>query len=303
MLKENTADVIIVGGGPAGLSCAMLLGRSCRKVMVFDSGEPRNKQAKKMHGFLSRDGENPLIFLDKARKELKKYHVRFIRKKIINVSKAGNIFKAVSSDGNTFFSKKILLATGLSDILPDIEGIRDFYGKSVFHCPYCDGWEFRDQPWVVIAKGRNAAVELALRFKSWTNDITLLSSYVKDMRKGDLDILIKNEVRIEKGRIKKLKGSNGKLQAVILNNGKTIPAKALFFSTGHTQQSGIANQLGCKCNRKGLIRVDKLQQTNVPGLYVAGDTAWDMQMVIIAAAEGAKAGIAINSALNLESRK
>jgi thioredoxin reductase len=300
-MEDRTADVIIVGGGPAGLSCAMVLGRSCRKVFVFDTGNPRNKNAHKMHGFLSRDGDDPAGFLAKARKELTQYNVTLIDKEVTRGEKAGGLFK-ITASGNVYFSKKVLLATGLRDHLPAIQNIEKFYGKSVFHCPYCDGWEFRDQPWLVFALGRKAAVEVSLRLRTWTSKITLLAAHTHALTKKEKERLKSNGIKISDQEAVELKGRDGYLEKVILKNGDEIPAKAMLFSVGQEQQSDLAKQLKCNCTPMGRITFNKLQQTNVEGLYVAGDMAWDMQLVIIAAAEGAKAAVAINTALNKETR-
>ena len=302
-MRELTSDVIIVGGGPAGLSCALILGRSARKVLLFDSGQQRNRRSLAMNGFISRDGEDPAVFLSIARKELSKYDVTIIRRKVVTARKLGSIFSVTTADGEEYFAKKLLLATGLRDKLPPLKNFMQFYGKSAFHCPYCDAWEFRDLPWVVYAAGRGGAVEVPLRLRTWTNDITVVGPGVRKLLKNDIAILRRNGIKIKTENAVALKGKDGKLETVILDDGSPVPARALFFSIGQEQQCDLAFMLNCECNAKGLITTNRLQQTNVPGLYVAGDTAWDMQLVIIAAAEGAKAGVAINSELNSLSRK
>jgi thioredoxin reductase len=256
-----------------------------------------------MNGFISRDGENPAVFLSTARKELNKYDVTVIRRKVTIARKLGSIFSVTADDGKEYFAKKLLLATGLRDKLPPLKNFMQFYGKSAFHCPYCDAWEFRDLPWVVYAAGRGGAVEVPLRLRTWTGDITVLGPGVARLSKSDTAMLRRNGIKVITEKADSLKGKSGKLEAVLLSGGTSVPARALFFSIGQEQQCDLAFMLNCECNAKGLITTNRLQQTNVPGLYVAGDTAWDMQLVIIAAAEGAKAGVAINSELNNLSRK
>lgn len=294
-------DVIIVGAGPAGLSCAMTLGRCNRSVVVFDTGDPRNKSARAMHGFLSRDGENPLVFLQKAKLELKKYGITLVNHKVVQARREGNGFTVTTSIGETFHAKKMLLATGLHDELPPIKGIDKYYGRSIFHCPYCDGWEMRDQPWVVYARRRVAALEICLRFRTWTSDITLLGKGL-GLTKSDKDYLALHGIKITMESIAGFEGRNGYMKHVLFENGTKIPASVLFFSTGCRQQSDLAQQLGCKAEANGVIKSNRYQQTNVDGVYVAGDATRDMQFVIIAAAEGAKAGVTINSVLEKESR-
>jgi thioredoxin reductase len=299
---QKSSDVIIVGGGPAGLSCALILGRCKRKVMLFDTGSYRNESSNSMHGFISREGISPKKFLKLSADDVGKYGVSFFNSAIQKAVKSPDGFTVWDDKGNEYHSKKLVLASGLNDELPPLKDIEIFYGKSVFHCPYCDGWEFRDKPWAVYAKKKKTAIELALRYKSWTNDITLFTHHLKDFRKSEVAELKKCGVKLMHEEIKVLKGKDGLLDTIITTKGTRIKIAALFFSTGSRQKSDLAFQLQCKTSRKGLIRFDKLQQTNIQGLHVAGDMARDMQFVIVAAAEGAKAGVAINEELNLESR-
>ncbi len=299
---ENSAEVIIVGGGPAGLSCALVLGRCRRKVLLFDTGNPRNKKSHAMHAFISREGEDPAEFRRKTRAELKKYGIRVYNQEMISVQRTPEGFHLRSAEGNYFFSKKLVLATGLTDVLPPIKGIEDFYGKSVFHCPYCDGWEARDKKWVVYAARKQGAVEACLRFRDWTSDITLLCEGIPGFGKKEKEILARNGIKCLYNKPRQLIGKNGKLKKIILEKGEVITADFLFFSTGHKQQSDLAAQLGCNCSNTGAIHFNRKQQTNIPGLYAAGDVVRDMHLVIIAAAEGAKAAVAINTELNKELR-
>jgi thioredoxin reductase len=299
---ENSAEVIIVGGGPAGMSCALVLGRCGRKVLLFDTGNQRNKSSHSMHAFISRDGEDPVAFLRKTKGELKKYGIRSYQQEIISVERSPDGFHLRSAEGNFFFSKKLVLATGLADELPRIAGIEQFYGKSVFHCPYCDGWEARNKKWIVYAIKKQVAVEACLRFRDWTKDITLLSAGIPGFGKKEEEILTRNGIKCINKLPKKLIGKNGRLKKILFEQGEMIDADFLFFSTAPKQQSNLALQLGCDCTNTGAIHFNRKQQTNIPGLYAAGDVVRDMHLVIIAAAEGAKAAVAINTELNKELR-
>lgn len=295
-------DVLIIGGGPAGLNAAMILGRSRRKVAVFDSGEPRNRWARNMNGFLSSDGMNPREFIKKGRAELAKYQVELIDRKVEEATYSKGQFIVTDSEGKVYHSKKLLLATGLKDRLPQLEGIEDMYGVSVHHCPYCDGWESRDKAIAVYGKDRDG-IGQALAMKNWSSNVTLYTDGTDKLRHEDLELLKRNGVAYNTERIVKLIGENGQLQHIVTNGGKKHAQEAMFFSTGTEQQSELGKELGCEFTNKGVIRTRRLQQSNIPGLYVAGDAARDVQMVIVAAAEGAKAGVAINMELQQEERK
>lgn len=295
-------DVIVIGGGPAGLNAAMILGRSRRKVLLFDSGEPRNRWARNMNGFLSSDGVNPRDFIQKGRAELAKYEVEIRDIKVKHATYSKGQFIVNDSEGTVYHSKKLLIATGLKDKLPQVEGIENFYGQSVHHCPYCDGWENRDKAIAVYGKGRDG-IGQALAMKNWSSNVTLYTDGTQNLRTQDVELLKRNGVAYNTERIVRLEGEDGQLQFVVTNGGKRHPQDAMFFSTGTEQQSPLGEQLGCEFTSKGVIKTRRLQQSNIPGLYVAGDAARDVQMVIVAAAEGARAGVAINMELQQEERK
>ncbi len=296
----NLQDVIIIGGGPAGLNAAVVLGRCRRKVLLFDTGSYRNSYSHGMHNYLTRDGVAPLDFINLCRKELKKYGVRAINKKITNARKnADNIFVVKNEDGTIYYAKKLLVATGLTDKLPNVEGFKEMYGKSVHHCPYCDGWEAKGKKMGVYARDKEGW-ELALSLKAWSADVTLYTdgrNKVKPYQKDQLDA---NSIAVIKLPIKKLEGKNGQLKKIIFKNGEEQICDTLFFVNGFEQQCDLAETFGCEVNKKGVVITNPLQQTNTAGLYVAGDASRDMQFVVVAAAEGAKAGVMINKELQKE---
>lgn len=298
MENSNQYDVIIVGGGPAGLNAALVLGRSRRKVLVCDNQKQRNRFSHAMHGFLTRDGINPSEFLDLARNELSNYNVQNIITTIVDIKPIEKGFRLLQDSGVELYSKKILLATGISDILPDIPGIMDFYGTSVFHCPYCDGWESRDKPIAVYSK--EGPYQLALSMKTWSSDIILLTDGINKISHKWKQRLSAAGISIITSKIIALKGSDGLLSEIEFENNEPIKREVIFFSTGYTQNCDFATKLGCKLSNKGTVLFDKKQRTNVKGVFVAGDTSMDMKFVIVAAAEGAKAGVAINIALQEE---
>jgi len=293
-------DCIIVGGGPAGLNAAVVLGRCRRKVLVFDTGTHRNRSSHGMHNYLTRDDIIPVDFLQICHKELEKYSIQKINRTVINAKKnEDGVFVIKDENATTYYSKKLLVATGLMDTLPGIEGFKEFYGKSVFHCPYCDGWEVRDKKVGVYARNKEGW-ELALALKGWTDDVTLYTDGKNKVRPSQKEYLDANEIPVIAAPIERLTGENGQLQKIVFKNGEERACDALFFVNGYTQQCNIAEAFGCEVSKKGVIVTNRFQQTNIEGLYVAGDAAKDMHFVVVAAAEGAKAGVTINKELQKE---
>jgi thioredoxin reductase len=189
-----------------------------------------------------------------------------------------------------------LLATGVVDEIPDIEGIRELYGKSVHHCPYCDGWEWRDQPIAVYGRAE-AATALALGLTVWTDDVVLCTNGPDGLSADELERLGQAGIEVREEPVVRLEGRDGLLEQIIFSEGDTLPRRALFFCSGQHQHSHLAKKLGADFNAKGTVDTGHGEITNVPGLYVAGDASKDVQFVIVAAAEGAEAGVAINKAL------
>lgn len=300
--KLPEIDVIVIGGGPAGISCALLLGRCRRKVVVFDEGLPRNRLSKQMNGFITRDGIDPKEFLSLARKELIKYDVQIVHKKIKTAKKIGSYFEVTSENGEAYQCKKLLLATGIVDTLPPVKGIESFYGKSAFHCPYCDGWESNDKKIAVMGRSRSGA-SLAVILATWSRNITVLTNGKRDIPSEELKKLKKLGIKVNRKKIAQLKGKGSKLEQVEFEDKSTLDTEVLFFSFGYKQHSDIPRQLKCEFTKRGVVKTDKLQQTNIPGFFVAGDASRDMQLVIVAASEGTKAGVAINSLLARGSQK
>ncbi|MDP4194616.1 MAG: NAD(P)/FAD-dependent oxidoreductase [Bacteroidota bacterium] len=295
-------DVIIIGGGPAGLNAALFLGRCRRKVLVLDSGKPRNFRTKAMHGYLSRDGIKPLEFLNIGAEELKKYDVKKMQTEVNRIDKTETGFEITNNEGEKFYSKKLLIATGIKDNIPEIEGIEEFYGKSVFHCPYCDGWEVKDKSLCVYAKGK-AAFALSVSLLNWSEDVILCTDGISRLTALEREELKLLGIKIFSQKIRCLEGTDGQLERIVFVNGESIDRDALFFSAGQRQHSPLAEQLGCKFGYKSFYVTNRKQQTNVKGAYVAGDVTKDVKFVIVAAAEGARAAVAINIELQDEEKE
>jgi thioredoxin reductase len=289
-------DVTIVGAGPAGLSAALILGRSRRRVLVCDTGRPRNAASRAMHGYLTRDGIAPKTFLRIAREQLAQYDSVELRDaEVTDAACVEGRFRATFRDGTFVISRKLLIATGVSDNLPGIPGFRELYGVSVFHCPYCDGWEVRVRPIAIYGRGARG-YGLSLELTGWSRDLVLCTDGPAEIEPADRERLARNGITVREDRVVGLEG-DGRLERIVFESGEPLAREALFFTTGQTQQSFLAHRLGCAINEKGTVRTGKYETTHLSGLYVAGDASRAVQWVIVAAAEGAEAAFAINTDL------
>lgn len=295
-------DAIIVGGGPAGLSAALILGRCRRKVLICDSGKQRNAWSHGMHGFLSRDGIDPGEFLEICHQELKQYtSVEYLPTEVTEAKKTETGFEITTSEGNTFQSKKFLLATGVVDCIPKFDGIAGLWGKSVHNCPYCDGWETKGKKIVVYGKGQRGK-NLSLSMKLWSDDVLLITDGKCDLSDEDRELLVLNGITLNEEKVLRLAGDNGQLTHVEFENGTRIERDAMFFNTESYIRSRLLDQLGCPYTESDGVEIaGKYEKTEVPGLYVAGNILREVQLVIVAAAQGAEAAFGINTALTKES--
>ena len=293
-------DVIIVGAGPAGLSAALMLGRCRRTVLVCDTGRPRNAASHAIHGYLTRDGLAPREFLAIARRELAKYETVELRDvEVVGAECLDGRFRVTMTGGAQASARKLLLATGVVDNLPTIDGFRQLYGRSVFHCPYCDGWEVRDQPLAVYGRG-DRGLGLTLELTTWSRDLVLCTDGASEIDDDGRGRLERNRITIREDRVARLEGRDGVLERIVFEDGSDLRRRALFFTTGQWQRSNLSNQLGCEFNDKGTVRTGKYETTHLSGLYVAGDASRAVQWVVVAAAEGAEAAFAINTDLTKE---
>lgn len=297
-MDSKLLDVIIVGGGPAGLSAALVLGRCRRRAIVFDAGHPRNEASHALHGYLTRDGTSPAEFLKIGREQLAPYDtIQLQPGKVVAVERGERRFTATMEGGEQFSARMLLLATGLVDELPQIEGFRQFYGITAHNCPYCDGWEHRDQPLAVVGGNKDAA-DLAIELLLWSKDVVLCTNGAPQCGKEVLNSMKHNGVRIIDAQIARLEGTGKKLERIRFRDGSELARNALFFSPGQHQRSHLAEQLGCEfCENDGCIQCDENAATSVPGVYAAGNASRGVQLIIAAAAEGMQAAFAINTAL------
>ena len=300
-------DVIIVGGGPAGLSAALILARCRRRVAVIDSGQPRNAVVRTFHGYLGRDGTSPAELLRDGRAELAKYEVEVLDDLVVHAECSGKSaehaeetrFSVVTQTGRTFLTRKLLLATGTRDELPPFAGLRECYGISVHHCPYCDGWERRDQHLLAYGENPDSAIGLAELLRGWSKQVTVLT-HGQAVNAQQQQRLHRSGLALQTQPIERLLHTAGQLQAIQLQDTEPLAADALFFNSSQRPQSELSITLGCEMANEFITRTARRQTTNVPGLFLAGDADGEVQFVIVAAGEGATAAVAINRELQAE---
>lgn len=289
-------DVIVVGGGPAGLSAGLLLGRSRRRVVICDAGQPRNAASHAVHGFFSWEGVDPSELRRAAREQLRPFAIEFCDLAAVKAVQRTDALEVELKDGTILPARRLLLATGVGDILPDIEGFREFWGASVFHCPYCHGWEARDQSLAVYGKG-GAAVEQALLLTTWTSDLIICSDGPASLSLEEKHKLSAARIGIREQKIRRLNGSDGLLDAIEFEDGSLLPRRGIFLRPRLQYSNALARELGCTLAETGAIRIDETYQTTVAGVYAAGECAGTCGQVITTAAEGARAAYAINRGL------
>ena len=290
-------DVLVIGGGPAALSAALVLGRCRRTVIVCDSGEYRNAPTPAMYGFLSRDGCAPAELRRLAREQIRTYPTVTIWDASVTdarqISSGG--FHADTSTGHAIRSRLLLLATGVVDELPNIEGAEALFGRGLFQCPYCDGFEVSGRPLAVYGRD-GSGVALALELLGWSDDVRLCSDGPLQASDGERDKLERNGITVDERSILRLKGALG-LEAVEFSSGPEHLCGGLFFATGQHQRSELAARLGCEFTPEGTVATGEYETTCVSGLFVAGDASRRMQLAIVAAAEGAEAAAVMNATL------
>ncbi|UOQ91726.1 NAD(P)/FAD-dependent oxidoreductase [Halobacillus shinanisalinarum] len=294
-------DVVVVGGGPGGLSAALVLGRSRRKVVVIDEGNPRNGVTLKTHGYLTRDGIKPQELRNIAKQQLTEYsNVSCIEDVVEKVEQRDHIFKIWTLKGNMFLSRRVIMATGMVEELPDIPGIREVYGKSVFPCPYCDGWERRDDPLAVFG-GEANAVDFTKLIYNWSKDLIVFTNGFPRFDDCQKQELIDYNILVIETPITKLQSNSGKLEKVIVQSGEVFQRTGGFLvNTGEKQASPIPMNLGIQKNERGGYESDGHGLTSVKGLYVIGDAKNAFVGIAGAAGEGYEAGVVINHELVLE---
>jgi thioredoxin reductase len=290
-------DVIIIGGGPAGLSAGLTLGRFRRSVMICDSQQPRNAKSTGVHGFFSREGIHPQELLQIAREQLKPYStVQLHAQEVVDIVPSDAHFKVIFRDGTSESTKKVLFATGVKDIFPPIEGLDALVGQSVFHCPYCDGWEARDKAIAIVANG-DAAVHFSQLLHSLSDDIVICTNGSSEMSSSEHLQLDRLGINIIETPILRLKRQDTALEGLEFADGSFLQCDVLFVRPAQHQHSPLPERTGCKMTGDGYVDVDEQGKTSIAGVYAAGDLTSLKQQVVFAAARGVAAAAAINSEL------
>src|SRR5665811_416207 len=300
-------DAIIVGGGPAGLSAALPLGRMLRSTLVLDSGEPRNAPAEHMHNFLSRDGTTPSELRLVSRQQLEQYATVEVRD--VPVVSARQLpegdFEVTLAGNESVRGRRLLLATGVVDELPPIDGMAELWGRGVFHCPYCHGYEVRGVQLAVLG-GTPAAAHLALHLRRLSDDVVLCTNGPAQFDPALADALARQSVEVYRQPVVRLDVRDGNLERIAFADGTSLARGAMFCTTATMRQrSELPRQLGLKVLPDALVEVDTMGRTNVPGIFAAGDMArrsnfGQLSAVIAAAASGAFAGAVIDKELVAE---
>lgn len=299
-MREQLLDVAIIGGGPAGLNAALMLGRARKNVAVIDEGRPRNAVTRETHGFLTRDGVSPSEFRRIAQEEISAYpSVSIVADTAVSITGTDGQFLITTAQGETFACKKLLFAVGMKDQPLDVPGLAEVYGKSAFVCPYCDGWELRDKPLVIISKGAGV-MHFAPLLSGWTNRFTICTNGPDELTEAQREELRQHRVPVFNTPIRSIDSIDGMVQQVVLEDGTTIPCEGIFFGPELVTGSDLPQSIGCHITEAGMVVVDDFGKTNIPGVYSAGDAASRQYQAIAAAAKGAFTAAAINNELNLE---
>ncbi|MFG3697764.1 NAD(P)/FAD-dependent oxidoreductase [Micromonospora sp. NPDC047620] len=289
---DGVYDVVVVGGAAAGLNAALLLGRARREVAVIDAGEPRNAPASHMHGFLSRDGLPPAALLELGRAEIARYGVRLIQGRVDQIDHGYHVRMV---GGPVLKARRVLVATGLRDELPDIPGLRERWGKDLLHCPYCHAYEVRDQPLAVLGT-HPGAVHQALLVRQWSDDVVFFP-HTLDVTPQDRERLEARGLRMVEGEIKQLVVDGDRLHGIETTDGLVVPRAAAFVFPRMVPRDELLTRLGCAKDDDGRVATDRTGRTSVPGVWAAGNVIDPRAQVIAAAGMGSTAAFAINTDL------
>jgi thioredoxin reductase len=295
-MAQDKFDAIIIGGSYSGLSAAMALGRSLRKVLVIDAGQPCNRQTPHSHNFLTQDGKTPAEISALARDQVAQYPtVTFLSGFATDAKKTDSGFEVMTAE-ESFAAKKLILATGVKDIMPDIPGFAECWGITVIHCPYCHGYEVRNQPTGILANG-NSAFDYAKLISNWTKELTLFTNGKSTLTAEQSDTLNRKGIKIIETTVSQIDHVEGRIRHLVLEEGVEIPLTAVYAKTEFAQSCEIPASLDCDISSLGYLEINLNQKTNVPGLYACGDITNMFRTVSYAVAAGTMAGASCNKEL------
>lgn len=298
MNHDNTFETIIIGGSYSGLSAAMTLGRSLRKVLVIDSGLPCNRQTPHSHNFLTQDGATPHAIASLAKSQVLEYPtVTFLEDLALEGRKTDNLFYIRTQSGQEFSAPKLVFATGVKDIMPAIDGFSDCWGISVVHCPYCHGYEIRHKKTGIIANGEKA-LHLAPLARNLSNDLSIITSGKADFDAEQLANLHEHGIRIIEKEILAIEHKNGYMKQLVFKDDSKEAFDATYAAVPFTQHCDIPEILGCELNEQGYVQVDMMHKTNLEGVFACGDNTSRMRSVANAVATGNMVGAVINMELS-----
>jgi thioredoxin reductase len=301
MADPQNFEVIIIGGSYAGLSAAMTLGRARRHVVVIDAGNPCNIHAPFSHNFLTHDGEKPSDIARVAKQQVLQYPtITFVEAIAVKSQKIDGFFCIETNTQKSFNGQKLLFSTGLTDIIPDVPGYAECWGISILHCPYCHGYEAKDQKTGILGNGE-LAFEMAKMIAQWTNDLAIFTDGKAVFSESESQKLKQHQIQIVETEIKAFEHENGQIRNIVFNGGSKHKISALYAHPHTKQQCDFSTVFGCKMNGHGCIDTDVFQKTNIPGIYAAGDCASVGRAISVAVAAGTVAGMFINKELVEES--
>jgi len=299
MTDSNHFDVIIIGGSYSGLSAAMSLGRALRSVLVIDAGQPCNRQAPHSHNFLTRDGETPQEIARIGKEQVARYtNVKFFEGFAVTGVKTTSAFTVTVQSGQLFSAKKLIFATGLKDSMPDIEGFSESWGRSIIHCPYCHGYEVKNEKTGILANGDDA-FHYAQLISNWTKDLTVFTNGKSTLTEEQLAKMNRHSIRVVETEIGKINQTDGQIESLVLKDESVVLLKAIYTRLPYVQHSDIPEKLGCELTAQGLLVVDDFKRTTVDGVYSCGDNS-HMRSVPAAVASGSMVGAALNNFLIME---
>lgn len=297
METSKKYDVIIIGGSYSGMAAALGLGRALRSVLIIDDNNPCNKQTPHSHNFLTNDGRSPRQIAMLAKQNIARYKtVEFVKARATGVTKTANGFKVLVDGGESFLSRKLILATGIKDVLPNISGFAECWGISVLHCPYCHGYEVRNQITGILGNGQSA-YEMATLISNWTNNLTLFTDGAAMFDASQYSKLKKNNITVVESELMHIEQQNGVIKELHLKNGERINIKALYHRPPFIQHSDIYRQLQCELSNDGYIKIDPSHKTTIPGVFACGDNTTRIRTVANAVAQGTTTAIMVNKEL------